>query len=122
MMLIFTVSLSYGNIELLWLIDVIYFPNSYVSLIAPVILTAYKKLHKMLCRAALRPKLQRLDIECSDLLKEYMRDEHIDFQLAPPGVHRRNVPTKEPSVLSRTILYLPYAQSTRIFHCIYGTN
>jgi hypothetical protein len=33
MMLIFTVSLSYGNVELLWLIDVIYFPNSYVSLI-----------------------------------------------------------------------------------------
>jgi hypothetical protein len=33
MMLIFTVSLSYGNIDLLWLIDVIYFPNSYVSLI-----------------------------------------------------------------------------------------
>jgi hypothetical protein len=57
---------------------------------APVILNAYKKLHKMLCRAGLRPKLQRLDNECSDLVKEYMRDEHIDFQLAPPGVHRRN--------------------------------
>jgi hypothetical protein len=37
MMLIFTVSLSYGNIELLWLIDVIYFPNSYVSLIIPIL-------------------------------------------------------------------------------------
>jgi hypothetical protein len=27
MMLIFTVSLSYGNVELIWLIDVIYFPK-----------------------------------------------------------------------------------------------
>jgi hypothetical protein len=40
MMLIFTVSLSYGNVELLWLIDVIYFPNSYVSLIPVMIVRA----------------------------------------------------------------------------------
>jgi hypothetical protein len=35
-------------------------------------------------------KLQRLDNECSAILKQYMRDERVDFQLVPPGNHRRN--------------------------------
>jgi hypothetical protein len=54
------------------------------------ILNAYKKLHGMLCQAGLKPRLQRLDNECSDALKQFMRDEDIDFQLVPPGIHRRN--------------------------------
>lgn len=54
------------------------------------LLTAYKKLHNRLVRGGLRPKLQRLDNEASNDLKEYMTDEGIDFQLVPPGVHRRN--------------------------------
>ncbi|KAI2500612.1 hypothetical protein MHU86_13833 [Fragilaria crotonensis] len=43
-----------------------------------------------LCNAGLRPALQRLDNECSAPLKSFLHDEGIDFQLAPPGVHRRN--------------------------------
>ena len=56
----------------------------------PAILSAYKLLHAKLCAAGLRPQLQRLDNECSDSLKAYMSAQDIDFQLVPPGVHRRN--------------------------------
>ena len=51
---------------------------------------AYKKLHQLLVSHGLRPKLQRLDNECSTLLKKYMTDEQVDFQLVPPHLHRRN--------------------------------
>ena len=57
---------------------------------AKCILEAYKILHARLCKAGLRPRLQRLDNECSQLLKGFMHDENIDFQLVPPAVHRRN--------------------------------
>lgn len=57
---------------------------------AKSILNAFKKLHAKLCDAGLRPKLQRLDNECSDALKTFMRQENINYQLAPPGIHRRN--------------------------------
>jgi Reverse transcriptase (RNA-dependent DNA polymerase) len=56
----------------------------------PSILEAYKKLHTKLSKAGLKPKLQRLDNECTEALKDYFREEKIDFQLVPPGVHRRN--------------------------------
>jgi hypothetical protein len=51
---------------------------------------AYKALHKRLCAAGLRPKLQRLDNECSAILKQFLKDKNVDYQLVPPGVHRRN--------------------------------
>ncbi|KAI2513563.1 Reverse transcriptase (RNA-dependent DNA polymerase) [Fragilaria crotonensis] len=57
---------------------------------AHAILQGYKTLHTQLCNAGLRPALQRLDNECSAPLKSFLHDEGIDFQLAPPGVHRRN--------------------------------
>jgi len=57
---------------------------------AKSILAAYRTLHTRLCRAGLRPRLQRLDNECSAILKEFLTAEDIDFQLAPPSVHRRN--------------------------------
>lgn len=38
----------------------------------------------------IRPRLQQLDNECSCILKEYLRDENIQFQLVPPGMHRAN--------------------------------
>ena len=55
-----------------------------------VIKEAYAALLERLQRAGLRPRLQRLDNECSKILKEYMHDQSIDFQLAPPGMHHRN--------------------------------
>ena len=57
---------------------------------ASCLLAAYKALHQRLCKAGLRPKLQRLDNECSTLLKDFLDAEAIDFQLVPPAVHRRN--------------------------------
>ena len=57
---------------------------------AKCILEAYKLLHARLCKAGLRPRLQRLDNECSQLLKGFMHNKNIDFQLVPPAVHRRN--------------------------------
>ena len=57
---------------------------------AESIVEAYCKIHGTLCRAGLKPKLQRLDNECSTSLKEFMLDENIDYQLVPPGIHRCN--------------------------------
>ena len=57
---------------------------------AKSILTAFQTVHAKLCKAGLRPKLQRLDNECSAILKEFLSAEDIDFQLVPPHVHRRN--------------------------------
>ncbi len=48
------------------------------------ILAGYHRLHTTLCNAGLRPVLQRLDNKCSAPLKQFSRDEGIDFQLAPP--------------------------------------
>ena len=57
---------------------------------ASEILRAYQRAHKVLVNAGLRPKLQRLDNECSTLLKDYMHEQNVDYQLVPPGTHRRN--------------------------------
>jgi hypothetical protein len=51
------------------------------------ILTAYKLVHQRLCAAGLKPKLQRLDNECSQTLKNFMTEQGIDYQLVPPHVH-----------------------------------
>jgi hypothetical protein len=57
---------------------------------AESILAAFTVTHAKLVTAGLRPKLHRLDNECSTILKQFMLDEDIDFQLTPPGMHRRN--------------------------------
>jgi len=57
---------------------------------ADTILAAFKVLHACLCRAGLRPRLQRLDNEASTALKDFLTATDIDFQLVPPYVHRRN--------------------------------
>ncbi|WP_281640541.1 Ty1/Copia family ribonuclease HI [Aurantimicrobium minutum] len=57
---------------------------------AETILTAYKEIVRKLVAGGCRPKLQRMDNECSTLLKEYMQAENIDYQLVPPHDHRRN--------------------------------
>lgn len=54
------------------------------------IINAYKVIHAKLVAAGLRPQLQRLDNECSEVLKAYMRAQDVTFQLVPPGVHCRN--------------------------------
>jgi hypothetical protein len=57
---------------------------------APEHLRAYKVMHALLVSRGLRPQLQRLDNEASNLLKTFITTAGIDFQLAPPGIHRRN--------------------------------
>ena len=66
------------------------FAEPFKTKAADAILSAYKRVHVKLCAAGLRPQLQRLDNECSNNLKQFMKDEKIDFQLVPPGSHRRN--------------------------------
>jgi hypothetical protein len=56
----------------------------------PEILAAYKRAHALLTSRGLRPRLQRLDNEASLALQQFMHSEEVDFQLAPPHVHRRN--------------------------------
>ena len=55
------------------------------------ILHAYRKLHTRLTLNGLKPKLQTLDNEASDILLHYMAINKIDVQLAPPHMHRRNL-------------------------------
>jgi hypothetical protein len=84
---------SHGNNYLVVLYDY----NSNGILAEPIrnqttgsILAGFKILHAKLCAAGVRPLLQRLDNECSTILKEFLVAEDIDFQLVPPGIHRRN--------------------------------
>ena len=58
------------------------------------IVKAYKQAFKMLQTKGLKPKLQRLDNECSDLLKEYLADNNVKYQLTPSGKHSRNAAEK----------------------------
>ena len=89
----FVLPSSSGNTQLLVMYD---YDSNYIhaepmkSKSAAEILAAYKRAHAVLTAAGLRPKLQRLDNEASTILKQFMNDENVDFQLAPPGVHRRN--------------------------------
>jgi hypothetical protein len=54
------------------------------------ILAAYQRAHTLLSSRGLRPQLQRLDNEASAVLQAYLGSQDVDFQLAPPHVHRRN--------------------------------
>jgi hypothetical protein len=55
------------------------------------ILNGYRNVHKQLARNGYKPTMQTLDNEASDILLEYMRNNKIDIQLAPPHIHRRNL-------------------------------
>jgi hypothetical protein len=55
-----------------------------------VILAAYQRVISLLKSRWLQPKLQKLENEASQVLQQYMVEEHINFQLVPPGLHRRN--------------------------------
>jgi hypothetical protein len=71
------------------------FAQPFKNRTAHCIKDAYKALHKRLWAAGLRPKLQRLDNECSAILKQFLKDENVDYQLVPPGVHRRNAAERD---------------------------
>jgi hypothetical protein len=56
----------------------------------PSIIAAYKIAIRLFESRGFKPLLQRLDNEVSRALQTFMDEENIDFQLAPPQVHRRN--------------------------------
>jgi hypothetical protein len=51
---------------------------------APELLKAFKFMEQELVARGLKPKLMKLDNEASKLLKNYLYQQDIKFQLAPP--------------------------------------
>ena len=73
---------------------VLYDYNSNAILVEPLpnrssasILAAYTALLDRLHKAGIHPKLQRLDNEASQALKDYITTQEIDFQLTPAHQH-----------------------------------
>ena len=51
---------------------------------------AYKVVFNHLMSRGFRPKLQKLDNEASIMLKDFLIDNGVGFQLTPAGFHHRN--------------------------------
>jgi hypothetical protein len=58
---------------------------------APELLRAFQVMEQELVARGLTPKLMKLDNEASTLLKTYLHQHNITFQLVPPYSHRRNL-------------------------------
>jgi hypothetical protein len=57
---------------------------------APELLKAFQVMEQELVARGLKPKLMKLDNEASKLLKTYLHQQYITFQLVPPYSQRRN--------------------------------
>jgi hypothetical protein len=57
---------------------------------APELLKAFQLMEQELVARGLKPKLMKLDNEASKLLKSYLHQQDITFQLVPPYSHRQN--------------------------------
>jgi hypothetical protein len=57
---------------------------------APELLKAFQFMEQELVARGLKPNLMKLDNEASKLLKTYLHQQDITFQLVPPYSHRRN--------------------------------
>jgi hypothetical protein len=57
---------------------------------APELLKAFQIMEQELVARGLKPKLMKLDNEASKLLKTYLHQQDITFQLVSPYSHRRN--------------------------------
>jgi hypothetical protein len=57
---------------------------------APELLKAFQIMEQELVARGLKPKLMKFDNEASKLLKTYLHQQDITFQLVPPYSHRRN--------------------------------
>jgi hypothetical protein len=58
---------------------------------APELLKAFQAMEQELVARGLKPKLMKLDNEASKLLKTYLHQQDITFQLVPPYSHRRKL-------------------------------
>jgi hypothetical protein len=65
---------------------------------APDLLKAFQFMEQELMARGLKPKLMKLYNEASKLLKDYLHQQDITFQLVPPYSHRRN--SAEPAIRS----------------------
>lgn len=61
---------------------------------AEQILKAYQTVHQLLVSRGLKPELKIMDNEASDMLKKFLIQEQVPYQLVPPNVHRRNAAEK----------------------------
>ena len=59
------------------------------------IVQAYQKIIQYLTKRGFKPRLQTLDNEASKLLQEEMDKHQIQWQLVPPGNHRRNATDRQ---------------------------
>jgi hypothetical protein len=89
----FTVVSSKGNRYIMILYD--YDSNAILAQpikdrTAPELLKAFQVMEQALLARGLKPKLMKLDNEASKLLKTYLHQQNITFQLVPPYSHRRN--------------------------------
>jgi hypothetical protein len=57
---------------------------------APELLKAFQSMEQELVARGLKPKLMKLDNDASKLLKDYLYQQDITFQLVPPYSHRCN--------------------------------
>jgi hypothetical protein len=56
----------------------------------PSVIAAYQRSFTFLQSRGFKPLQQPLDNEAAGSLQEFLVSSDIDFQLAPPHVHRRN--------------------------------
>ena len=51
---------------------------------------AYQNIHDDFTKRGFKTQLQRLNNKASEILRSYLAAETVDYQFAPPGIHRRN--------------------------------
>ena len=89
----FRVDSSSGNKYIMVLYD--YDSNAILTAALPnkqasSIKNAYTTLYHRLCQRGFKPRLHTLDNEASNILKEFLTDHQVQYQLVPSGMHRRN--------------------------------
>jgi hypothetical protein len=85
---------------------------------APELLRAFQVMEQELVARGLTPKLMKLDNEASTLLKMYLHQQNITFQLVPPYSHRRNAAERA----IRSFKDQDSVPLTSHFQCICGTD
>jgi hypothetical protein len=86
----------------------------------PAILAAFKSVHKRLLQTGLRPILQSLDCECSEILKDFMKQEIVDYQLVPPSDYHHNAAERAIRTFKNHFISI-LCGTNKNFPCIYGT-
>jgi hypothetical protein len=89
----FPVISSKGNVSIMVLYE--YYGNAIMA--EPIknnkaaeLLRSFQVMEQKITSRGLKPKLMTLDNAASTLIKDYLHDQDINFQLVPPYCHRRN--------------------------------